>query len=72
MRVCTNCHYHKRIKIHNRESWHWQDTCDVLASRYNPVTGEGLMGIIDCMDMRLGPCGLDGDFFVKKDKLELI
>lgn len=71
MKLCIECKHHKmREELQTlpgalgeyHTEWH---LCWVLKGQKHPVVG-GEMTVIECSNMRLGPCGLDGKFWELK------
>lgn len=63
MKHCADCYHHnKQESVFEHDRRYQADRCYFFEGKSNPVR-EGKMTYIECEDMRLGPCGMDGKFF---------
>jgi hypothetical protein len=68
MKLCKDCFRHQQVKIHMRESWFYSHRCSALVGTPHPVTGDTIVDTAECLDIRLGPCGLEeAKWFVEQD-----
>lgn len=64
--LCRDCRHHRRTPIEKTSGeTYFADHCLVFNGQDNPVTGEEIL-YIECGALRLGPCGMDGKFFERR------
>lgn len=67
MKLCIDCyHYSKRPETDDEGMSHQVHACYALLGTVFPINGKYMNKYIDCITMRMGPCGLEGKMFKEK------